>query len=262
MWLCKLVVDDQNSYIITLIHNKEEQLMLKSKKALSLNQKEAEGFGLWVKNCRKYNGLSINEIAARIGEDPVYVENVESGNVSVGIKDAIDFSEAIGIDINMLLFPYQNDSNKEASADNNDEALNHEDDNEDAFMNEKSVKRAIEIISECSDAECSYIVKMIPFVYDACADGVANSVTLDYDDDEQYSDVESCMSFIYSYFHEVTARDRVFLVSAIELSLAQIRAGMGFTYIPFPSAEINPQMLLMAEAMDFHYSCDCSSCEA
>ena len=156
--------------------------MLKSKKALSLNQKESEGFGLWVKNCRKFNGLSINEIAARIGEDPAYVENVESGNVSVGIKDAIDFSEAIGIDINMLLFHYQNDNNKDASA------LNHEDDNEDAFMNEKSVKRAIEIISKCSDAECSYIVKMIPFVYDACADGVANSVTLDYDDDEQYSD--------------------------------------------------------------------------
>lgn len=236
--------------------------MLKSKKALSFNQKEAEGFGASVKNFRNLKGMSINEIAACIGEDPEYVENVESGNVSIGIKDVMRFSEALGVNIHLLVYNYKYEDGEDASIDIYKETINHDNENDDAFMNEQSVQRALEIISECSDAECSYIVKMLPFVYDAYSEGVSNSVTLHYYDDDEYSDVESCMSCTVNYFQGVSARDRAFLVSAIELSLAQIRAGMGFTYIPFPRTEIHPQMFLMAETMDHHYSCDCSSCQA
>ena len=236
--------------------------MLKSKKPVTFDQIESKGFGESVKNFRNLKGMSIHEIAARIGEDPEYVQNVESGNVSVGIKDVMRFSEALELNINMLVYNYEYENGEDATIDIYNETLRYDNDDEDAFMNEQSVQRALEIISECSDAECSYIVNMLHFVYDAYSDGVSNSVTLNYDDDDEYSDVESCMSCTVNYFQGISARDRAFLVSAIELSLSQIRAGMGFAYIPFPSAEIHPQMFLMAKAMDCHYSCDCSSCQA
>lgn len=230
--------------------------MFKSKNPLSLNQTESVAFGKMVSDFRNICGLSIHELAVRIGENSEYVKNVESGNISIGIIDAKKISEALNVTVNMLLHQYLDEDVMVSEYNKNLHPGNYTTDD---VFDDVYIKQALDIIADCSDAECSFISKTISFVYDAYSNGISHGVTIKFQEDDQYSDVESCMSHTVNCLQWISVRDRAFMVNAIELSLKQIRAGMMFAYIPFPSLDVHKNMVLISESIDHNCSGEYSS---
>lgn len=230
--------------------------MLKSQKSVTFDQNEAKMFAASVKRFMEAKELSVQEIASRIKETPKYVENILEGNVAVGLEDVMDLALALEVPINLLVYEYKYQNGEDASVDIYKEMGNeNEIDYDDEY-----ISRAMQLIDECSEGECAYIINMLPFVYDSYSQLDSGSVTMHLHEDETL-DNDDCMDGVACFLSDISPRDRAFMVSAIELSLEQIRAGLGFTYIPFPKAEIHPQMFLMASAIEHHYSGECPECQ-
>lgn len=230
--------------------------MLKSKKSVTFDQNEAKMFAAGVKRFMEAKELSVQELASRIKETPEYVENILEGNVAVGLEDVMDLSLALKVPINLLVYEYRYANGEDASVDIYNEMGNeNEIDYDDEY-----ISRAMQFIEECSEDECAHIAGMLSFVYDSYSQLDSGSVTLYYHEDE-FMDTEDCIDCVTSFLSDISPRDRAFMVSAIELSIEQIRAGLGFSYIPFSVPEIDPQMFLMTSAIEHHYSGECSECQ-
>lgn len=230
--------------------------MLKTKKSVTFDESKAKVFAAGVKRFMEVNELSVQELASRIKETPEYVENILEGNVAVGLEDVMDLSSALRVPINLLVYEYRYQNGEDASVDiynslGNEKEIDYDD---------EYISRAMQLIEEYSEDECAYIANMLPFVYKHYSHLYNDSVTLHYHEDESMN-TEDCMDCVASFLSDISPRDRAFMVSAIELSIEQIRAGLGFTYIPFSNPEIHPQMFLMASAIEHHYSGECPECQ-
>ena len=227
--------------------------MLKSKKSVTFDQNEAKMFAAGVKRFMEAKKLSVQELASRIKETPEYVENILEGNVAVGLEDVMDLSLALKVPINLLVYEYRYANGEDASVDIYNEMGNeNEIDYDDEY-----ISRAMQFIEECSEDECAHIAGMLSFVYDSYSQLDSGGVKLHYDEDA-YFNADECMDIVARFLSDISPRDRAFMVSAIELSLEQIRAGLDFTYIPFSNPAIHPQMFLMTSAIKDHCDGECS----
>ena len=227
--------------------------MLKSKKTITFDQNGAKIFAAIVKKFMEAKELSVQEIASRIQETPKYVENILEGNVAVGLEDVMDLASAIEVPIELLVYDYRYQNGEDASFDIYNE-LNKENEIE---YDDEYISRAMRVIDECTDDECAYIVNMLNSVYESYSQLDSGGVKLHYDEDA-YFNADECMDIVARFLSDISPRDRAFMVSAIELSLEQIRAGLDFTYIPFSNPAIHPQMFLMTSAIKDHCDGECS----
>lgn len=116
--------------------------------------------------------------------------------------------------------------------------------------------RAIEMIEGCTDEERGFVAKMLPSVYESYSDGSVNSLATHICEGDSMN-CDECVDSAASFLANLNVRERAFMVSAIELSLEQLRSGMGFAYIPFPDLEIHPHFFLMASAAEHQLSGEC-----
>ena len=227
--------------------------MLKSKKSITLDQNGAKMFAASAKRFIEAKELSVQEIASRIQETPEYVENILEGNVAVGLEDVMDLALAIEVPLDLLVYDYSYQNGEDASFDIYNE-LNKENEIE---YDDEFISRAMRVIDECTDDECAYIVNMLHSVYESYSQLDSGGVKLHYSEDA-YFNADECMDIVARFLSAISPRDRAFMVSAIELSLEQIRAGLDFTYIPFSNPAIHPQMFLMTSAIKDHCYSECS----
>lgn len=122
-------------------------------------------------------------------------------------------------------------------------------DSDDSGYDDEYISAAIELMEECSPSERVHLLECAGFVIGSYRDPSVASVSIKYDDNSVSKSAESAIEEIARAFDGMYDREKALIISAMNLAINQVRAGLDTSYIPLPKAEINPHMFLITEAL-------------
>ena len=179
-----------------------------------------------IKEARGYCDITVEQLAALADKPVQYIKSVEAGKEDIGFNELVKFADALDVSTDFLLGRDMDDGYaKDIEYDN------------------MFTREALDLISGCSSSERYHLLEVATRTISGYKKFDCTGFGMKYDPEKANDKVEESMRIITHQLRYLSNREQSVVLGCMKLALAQMRAKIEVLFIPFPSCEVDRNLL-------------------
>ena len=179
-----------------------------------------------IKEARGYCDITVEQLAALVDKPVQYIKYVEAGKEDIGFNELVKFADALDVSTDFLLGRDMDDGYaKDIEYDN------------------MFTREALDLISGCSSSERYHLLEVATRTISGYKNFARTGFSMKYDPEKTNDKVEESMRIITYKLRYLSNREQSVVLGCMKLALAQMRAKIEVLFIPFPSCEVDRNLL-------------------
>ena len=179
-----------------------------------------------IKEARGYCDITVEQLAALADKPVQYIKSVEAGKEDIGFNELVKFADALDVSTDFLLGRDMDDGYaKDIEYDN------------------MFTREALDLISGCSSSERYHLLEVATRTISGYKNFARTGFSMKYDPEKTNDKVEESMRIITHQLRYLSNREQSVVLGCMKLALAQMRAKIEVLFIPFPSCEVDRNLL-------------------
>ena len=179
-----------------------------------------------IKEARGYCDITVEQLAALADKPVQYIKSVEAGKEDIGFNELVKFADALDVSTDFLLGRDMDDGYaKDIEYDN------------------MFTREALDLISGCSSSERYHLLEVATRTISGYKQFARTGFSMKYDPEKTNDEVEESMRIITHQLRYLSNREQSVVLGCMKLALAQMRAKIEVLFIPFPSCEVDRNLL-------------------
>ena len=162
-----------------------------------------------------------------LADKPVqYIKSVEAGKEDIGFNELVKFADALDVSTDFLLGRDMDDGYAE-----------------DIEYDNMFTREALDLISGCSSSERYHLLEVATRTISGYKQFARTGFSMQYEPEKANDEVEESMRIITYKLRYLSNREQSVVLGCMKLALAQMRAKIEVLFIPFPSCEVDRNLL-------------------
>lgn len=179
-----------------------------------------------IKEARGYCDITVEQLAALADKPIQYIKSVEAGKEDIGFNELVKFADALDVSTDFLLGRDMDDGYaKDIEYDN------------------MFTREALDLISGCSSSERYHLLEVATRTISGYKQFARTGFSMQYEPEKANDEVEESMRIITYKLRYLSNREQSVVLGCMKLALAQMRAKIEVLFIPFPSCEVDRNLL-------------------
>ena len=179
-----------------------------------------------IKEARGYCDITVEQLAALADKPVQYIKSVEAGKEDIGFNELVKFADALEVSTDFLLGREVSECYAEEIQDNN-----------------MFTREALDLISGCSSSERYHLLEVATRTISGYKKFARTGFSMQYEPEKANDEVEESMRIITHKLRYLSNREQSVVLGCMKLALAQMRAKIEVLFIPFPSCEVDRNLL-------------------
>lgn len=151
---------------------------------------------------------------------------VEAGKEDIGFNELVKFADALDVSTDFLLGRDMDDGYTE-----------------DIEYDNMFTREALDLISGCSSSERYHLLEVATRTISGYKQFARTGFSMQYEPEKANDEVEESMRIITYKLRYLSNREQSVVLGCMKLALAQMRAKIEVLFIPFPSCEVDRNLL-------------------
>lgn len=179
-----------------------------------------------IKEARGYCDITVEQLAALADKPVQYIKSVEAGKEDIGFNELVKFADALDVSTDFLLGRDMDDGYAE-----------------DIEHDNMFTREALNLISVCGSSERYHLLEVATRTISGYKKFACTGFSMQYEPEKANDEVEESMRIITYKLRYLSNREQSVVLGCMKLALAQMRAKIEVLFIPFPSCEVDRNLL-------------------